>query len=76
VSFALTARSIRMGKKLRIRALTKCRAACWKWSRTSVDRAGRQAWCLTVLTNSVITWTTEYYQITVPQLRAQAGHAR
>lgn len=30
-----------------------------------------QAWCLTVLTNSVITWTTEYYQLAVQQLRAQ-----
>ena len=30
-----------------------------------------QAWCLTVLTNSVITWTTEYYQLAVRQLRGQ-----
>jgi hypothetical protein len=30
-----------------------------------------QAWCLTVLTNSVITWTTEYYQRAVRQLRGQ-----
>ena len=30
-----------------------------------------QAWCLTVLTNSVITWTTEYYQLAVWQLRGQ-----
>ncbi len=30
-----------------------------------------QAWCLTVLTNSVITWTTECYQLAVQQLRAQ-----
>jgi TnpA family transposase len=30
-----------------------------------------QAWCLTVLTNSVITWTTEYYQLAVQQLRGQ-----
>ena len=30
-----------------------------------------QAWCLTVLTNSVITWTTEYYQIAVRDLRAR-----
>ncbi|MEU4409076.1 Tn3 family transposase [Streptosporangium sp. NPDC023963] len=28
-----------------------------------------QAWCLTVLTNSVITWTTEYYSLAVRQLR-------
>jgi hypothetical protein len=30
-----------------------------------------QAWCLTVLTNSVITWTTGYYQLAVRQLRGQ-----
>lgn len=29
-----------------------------------------QAWCLTLLTNAVITWTTEYYQMAVEQLRA------
>ncbi|MGI5490344.1 Tn3 family transposase [Microtetraspora malaysiensis] len=29
-----------------------------------------QAWCLTVLTNSVMTWTTEYYSLSVRQLRA------
>ena len=29
-----------------------------------------QAWCLTVLTNSVVTWTTEYYTLAVKQLRA------
>jgi TnpA family transposase len=29
-----------------------------------------QAWCLTVLTNSVICWTTEYYSLAVRQLRA------
>ncbi|MFC4899487.1 Tn3 family transposase [Streptosporangium amethystogenes subsp. fukuiense] len=29
-----------------------------------------QAWCLTVLTNAVITWTTEYYQLAVKNLRA------
>ena len=29
-----------------------------------------QAWCLTVLTNSVITWVTEYYQLAVQELRA------
>ncbi|MEU8151469.1 Tn3 family transposase [Nonomuraea sp. NPDC048901] len=29
-----------------------------------------QAWCLTVLTNAVTTWTTEYYSLAVRQLRA------
>ncbi|WP_280855141.1 Tn3 family transposase [Streptomyces sp. SAI-041] len=30
-----------------------------------------QAWCLTVLTNSVVTWTTEYYGLAVAQMRAE-----
>ncbi|MGK5553794.1 Tn3 family transposase [Actinomadura kijaniata] len=30
-----------------------------------------QAWCLTLLTNSVITWTTEYYGMAIGELRAQ-----
>ena len=30
-----------------------------------------QAWCLTVLTNAVITWTSESYQIAVRDLRAR-----
>ena len=29
-----------------------------------------QARCLTLLTNAVVTWTTEYYQLAVEQLRA------
>jgi hypothetical protein len=29
-----------------------------------------QAWCLTVLTNAVVTWTTEYYSKAVLALRA------
>jgi Tn3 transposase DDE domain len=29
-----------------------------------------QAWCLTLLTNAVITWTTWYYELAVEQLRA------
>jgi hypothetical protein len=33
-----------------------------------------QAWCLTVLTNSVVTWTTEYYGLAVAQMSA-AGQA-
>lgn len=33
----MTARSIRIGRKLRIRALAKCCAAHWKWSRASVS---------------------------------------
>ncbi|MFI5634722.1 Tn3 family transposase [Streptomyces sp. NPDC051664] len=30
-----------------------------------------QAWCLTVLTNSVVTWTSEYYGLAVAQMRAE-----
>ena len=30
-----------------------------------------QAWCLTVLTNAVVTWTTEYYTLAVGQLRGE-----
>ncbi|PZS32925.1 MAG: Tn3 family transposase [Pseudonocardiales bacterium] len=30
-----------------------------------------QAWCLTVLTNAVVTWSTEYYSLAVAELRAQ-----
>ncbi|MET9243020.1 Tn3 family transposase [Nonomuraea sp. NPDC003709] len=30
-----------------------------------------QAWFLTILTNAVITWTTEYYGMAIKELRAQ-----
>jgi TnpA family transposase len=30
-----------------------------------------QAWCLTLLTNAVVGWTTEYYGLAVAQLRAE-----
>lgn len=30
-----------------------------------------QAWCLTLLTNAVVTWTTEYYGLAVAALRAE-----
>ncbi len=30
-----------------------------------------QAWCLTILTNSVVTWTTEYYGLAIAQMRAE-----
>ncbi|WP_224386186.1 Tn3 family transposase [Pseudonocardia sp. ICBG1293] len=29
-----------------------------------------QAWCLTLVTNAVVTWTTEYYGLAVEQMRA------
>ncbi|MGW5691186.1 Tn3 family transposase [Streptomyces asiaticus] len=30
-----------------------------------------QAWCLTLLTNSVVTWTTEYYGLVIAQMRVE-----
>jgi len=34
-----------------------------------LEQQTEQAWCLTVLTNSVVTWSTEYYSLAVAQLR-------
>jgi len=34
-------------------------------------RQTEQPWCLTVLTNSVVTWTSEYYGLAVAALRAE-----
>ena len=42
--------------------------------RRHLEQQSEQAWCLTVLTNAVITWTTEYYAMAVGRLRA-AGRA-
>ncbi|MEV5378307.1 Tn3 family transposase [Streptomyces nondiastaticus] len=30
-----------------------------------------QEWCLTLLTNAVVTWTTEYYGLAIGQMRAE-----
>ncbi|MEU4381746.1 Tn3 family transposase [Micromonospora echinofusca] len=38
--------------------------------RRHLEQQTEQAWCLTVLTNAVITWTTEYYAMAVDRLRA------
>ena len=38
---------------------------------TQLQQQTEQAWCLTVLTNAVVTWSTEYYSIAVARLRAQ-----
>jgi TnpA family transposase len=38
---------------------------------TRPARQSEQAWCLTVLTNAVVTWSTEYFSLAVTQLRAQ-----
>lgn len=32
---------------------------------------GEQAWCLTLLTNAVVTWTTEYYGLAVAAMRRE-----
>jgi TnpA family transposase len=40
-------------------------------SRTQLVEQTEQAWCLTVLTNSVVAWTTEYYTRAVLELRSQ-----
>jgi TnpA family transposase len=36
-----------------------------------LEQQTEQAWCLTVLTNAVVTWSTEYYSLAVAQLRGQ-----
>jgi TnpA family transposase len=36
-----------------------------------LEQQTEQAWCLTVLTNAVVTWSTEYYSLAVAELRAQ-----
>ncbi|MET8335949.1 Tn3 family transposase [Streptosporangium canum] len=36
-----------------------------------LEQQTEQAWCLTVLTNAVVAWTTEYYSRAVTELRAQ-----
>ncbi|MGG2464416.1 hypothetical protein ACO0M4_32435 [Streptomyces sp. RGM 3693] len=34
-----------------------------------------QTWCLTLLTNSVVTWTTEYYGLAIAQMHAEAAQS-
>jgi TnpA family transposase len=40
-------------------------------TRPHLEQQTEQAWCLTVLTNSVVAWTTEYYSRAVLELRSQ-----
>ncbi|GIH97778.1 DDE transposase [Planobispora siamensis] len=40
-------------------------------TRPHLEQQTEQAWCLTLLTNSVVAWTTEYYSRAVLQLRSQ-----
>jgi hypothetical protein len=35
-----------------------------------LEAQAEQAWCLTLVTNAVVTWTTEYYGLAVEQMRA------
>ncbi|GAA2636501.1 hypothetical protein GCM10010411_89650 [Actinomadura fulvescens] len=35
-----------------------------------LEQQTEQAWCLTLVTNAVVTWTTEYYGLAVASLRA------
>lgn len=35
-----------------------------------LEQQTEQAWCLTLVTNAVITWTTEYYGLAVESMRA------
>lgn len=39
-------------------------------NRSQLHQQTEQAWCLTVLTNAVVTWTTEYYSLAAQTLRA------
>lgn len=39
-------------------------------SRPQLHQQTEQAWCLTLLTNVVVTWTTEYYSLAVKSLRS------
>ncbi|MBB5081479.1 TnpA family transposase [Nonomuraea endophytica] len=40
-------------------------------TRPHLEQQSEQAWCLTLLTNSVAAWTNEYYPLAVVELRAQ-----
>ncbi|MEV6228044.1 Tn3 family transposase [Saccharopolyspora shandongensis] len=39
-----------------------------------LEQQTEQAWCLTLTTNAVVTWTTEYYGLAVEQMRAAGRH--
>ncbi len=39
--------------------------------RRRLEQQTEQAWCLTLVTNAVVTWTTEYYGLAVTEIRAQ-----
>ncbi len=35
-----------------------------------IEAQTEQAWCLTLVTNAVVTWSTEYYGLAVDSMRA------
>ena len=39
--------------------------------RRHLEQQTEQAWCLTLATNAVVTWTTEYYGLAVAEMRAE-----
>jgi TnpA family transposase len=39
--------------------------------RRHLEQQTEQAWCLTLVTNAVVAWTTEYYGLAVAEMRAQ-----
>jgi len=39
--------------------------------RRHLEQQTEQAWCLTIVTNAVVTWTTEYYGLAVGEMRAK-----
>ena len=39
--------------------------------RRRLEQQTEQAWCLTLVTNAVVTWTTEYYGLAVAEMRTQ-----
>ena len=39
--------------------------------RRHLEQQTEQAWCLTLTTNAVVTWTTEHYGLAVAEMRTQ-----
>ena len=64
-----------LGNSIKERACTPCGATCCAHEgairRRRLEQQTEQAWCLTLVTNAVATWTTEYYGLAVTEMRAQ-----
>lgn len=41
-----------------------------------LEQQTEQAWCLTLVTNAVVAWTTEYYGLAIESMRAAGRHRR